>query len=171
VRRRSTTTWSSGWSTPGDDDRPWAGHERRSPATGSDPPSAPGRRSMVGRPRGRAQRPRARGDLLGSQRLPGDLRLAPRRRSPASGRAIPRAAADRAADGRPVPEVLARLGIVGGAVYDALVALAAFAHGLDVATRTAVPGRPTKPSARVLLSPADRGWWPTWAQSHDQRCL
>ncbi len=78
---------------------------------------------------------------------------------------------DRAADGRPVPEVLARLGIVGGAVYDALVALAAFEHGLDVATRTAVPGRPTKPSARVLLSPADRGWWPTWAQSHDQRCL
>jgi hypothetical protein len=67
--------------------------------------------------------------------------------------------------------VLARLGIVGGAVYDALVALAAFEHGLDVATRTAVPGRPTKPSARVLLSPADRGWWPTWAQSHDQRCL
>jgi len=57
--------------------------------------------------------------------------------------------------------VLARLGIVGGAVYDALVALAAFEHGLDVATRTAVPGRPTKPSARVLLSPADRLWWPT----------
>jgi len=34
-----------------------------------------------------------------------------------------------------LPEVLSRLGISGGAVYDALVALAAAEHGADLATR------------------------------------
>ena len=36
-----------------------------------------------------------------------------------------------------LPEVLARLGIVGGAVYDALVALAAVEHDATLATRDA----------------------------------
>ena len=36
-----------------------------------------------------------------------------------------------------VPEVLSRLSIAGGAVYDALVALAAKEHGLELATRDA----------------------------------
>lgn len=36
-----------------------------------------------------------------------------------------------------IPDVLSRLGIAGGAVYDALVALAAVEHGADLATRDA----------------------------------
>ena len=38
---------------------------------------------------------------------------------------------------RHLPEVLARLGIVGAAVYDALVALAAVEHDATLATRDA----------------------------------
>jgi predicted nucleic acid-binding protein len=34
-----------------------------------------------------------------------------------------------------LPDLLSRLGIAGGAVYDALVALAAAEHGADLATR------------------------------------
>ncbi|HUZ54619.1 MAG TPA: PIN domain-containing protein [Streptosporangiaceae bacterium] len=52
-------------------------------------------------------------------RLPGDARLAP---------------ADAA---RTLPDTLSRLGIAGGAVYDALVALAAQEHGAALATRDA----------------------------------
>lgn len=68
-------------------------------------------------------------------RLPGDLRLAP-------------ADAARLLDERfseplvlgpetagHLPDVLSRKGIAGGAVYDALVALAAAEHGADLATR------------------------------------
>lgn len=36
-----------------------------------------------------------------------------------------------------LPDVLSRLGIAGGAVYDALVGLAAVDHGADLATRDA----------------------------------
>ena len=36
-----------------------------------------------------------------------------------------------------VPELLSERGVVGGAVYDALVALAAAEHGVDLATRDA----------------------------------
>jgi predicted nucleic acid-binding protein len=70
-------------------------------------------------------------------RLPGDLRLAPADAA--------RLLAERFVDplllgsdvaGR-LPEVLSRLGIAGGAVYDALVALAALEHGADLATRDA----------------------------------
>lgn len=70
-------------------------------------------------------------------RLPGDLRLAP-------------ADAVRLLDERfseplvlgpetagRLPDVLSRKGIAGGAVYDALVALAAAEHGSDLATRDA----------------------------------
>lgn len=70
-------------------------------------------------------------------RLPGDLRLAPAdaarliaERFPDPLLLGPRSAAR-------LPEVLARLGIAGGAVYDALVALAAFEHGASLATRDA----------------------------------
>jgi hypothetical protein len=38
---------------------------------------------------------------------------------------------------RRLPDVLSRLGIAGGAVYDALVALAAVEHDADLATRDA----------------------------------
>lgn len=70
-------------------------------------------------------------------RLPGDLRLAPADAA--------RLLSDRFAEplllgsevaGR-LPEVLSRLGIAGGAVYDALVALAALEHGASLATRDA----------------------------------
>ncbi|MFZ0217315.1 MAG: PIN domain-containing protein, partial [Candidatus Dormiibacterota bacterium] len=36
-----------------------------------------------------------------------------------------------------LPDLLSRLGIAGGAVYDALVALAAAEHGVDLGTRDA----------------------------------
>jgi len=70
-------------------------------------------------------------------RLPGDLRLMPADAA--------RLLADRFVEpfllgadtaGR-LPEVLGRLGIAGGAVYDALVALAALEHDAALATRDA----------------------------------
>ncbi|MEA2181293.1 MAG: hypothetical protein QOF69_478 [Solirubrobacteraceae bacterium] len=70
-------------------------------------------------------------------RLPGDLRLAPTdaARLLAERFVAPLLLGPDAA-GR-IPEVLSRLGIAGGAVYDALVALAALEHGADLATRDA----------------------------------
>lgn len=68
-------------------------------------------------------------------RLPGDLRLAPvdaarllNDRFAAPLLLDPRSAAQ-------LPDALARLGIAGGAVYDAMVALAAAEHGAELATR------------------------------------
>ena len=68
-------------------------------------------------------------------RLPGDARLAPAdaarllnaRFSPPLLLSNPR--------GRKLPDTLSRLGIAGGAVYDALVALAAKEHEVALATR------------------------------------
>ncbi|HEV2931721.1 MAG TPA: PIN domain-containing protein [Streptosporangiaceae bacterium] len=70
-------------------------------------------------------------------RLPGDARLAPAdaallltsRFSPPLVLSSSRA--------RKLPDTLSRLGIAGGAVYDALVALAAKEHGAVLATRDA----------------------------------
>jgi toxin FitB len=70
-------------------------------------------------------------------RLPGDARLAPgdaarllkARFSPPLVLSSPRT--------RRLPDTLSRLGIPGGAVYDALVALAAKEHGAALATRDA----------------------------------
>jgi predicted nucleic acid-binding protein len=70
-------------------------------------------------------------------RLPGDLRLAPADAA--------RLLADRfvepfllgADTARRLRDVLGRLGIAGGAVHDALVALAALEHGAALATRDA----------------------------------
>jgi predicted nucleic acid-binding protein len=70
-------------------------------------------------------------------RLPGDLRLAPADAA--------RLIADRFAEPlilrpeafRRLPDELSRLGIAGGAVYDAVVALAAVEHGASLATRDA----------------------------------
>ncbi len=70
-------------------------------------------------------------------RLPGDVRL--------SGEDAARLLASRfrpplvlsAKASRRLPDVLAGLGIVGGAVYDALVALAALEHSAQLATRDA----------------------------------
>lgn len=70
-------------------------------------------------------------------RLPGDLRLAPTDAARLLGERFgeplllgPDVAAR-------LPQVLAALGIAGGAVYDALVALAALEHGAELATRDA----------------------------------
>lgn len=70
-------------------------------------------------------------------RLPGDLRVAPadaarllRARFVAHLQLKPRTAAR-------LPELFAELGIAGGAVYDALVALAAVEHDAGLATRDA----------------------------------
>lgn len=86
-------------------------------------------------------------------RLPGDLRVAP----PDAARLL------RERFGQPLllgsevserlPEVLSRFGIAGGAVYDALVALAAVGHGADLATRD-LRAKPTYEAvgARVVIA-------------------
>ena len=70
-------------------------------------------------------------------RLPGDLRLAPAdaARLLEARFVSPLLIGVRTA--RRLPAVLSRWGISGGAVYDALVALAAAEHGADLATRDA----------------------------------
>ncbi len=70
-------------------------------------------------------------------RLPGDLRVAPAdaARLLSERFAQPLLLGPEVA-GR-LPDVLSQLGIAGGAVYDALVALAAAEHGADLATRDA----------------------------------
>ncbi len=70
-------------------------------------------------------------------RLPGDLRLTPADAARLLGErfAAPLLLGPDAAAG--VPEVLGEMGIAGGAVYDALVALAAREHGAQLATRDA----------------------------------
>ncbi len=68
-------------------------------------------------------------------RLPGDLRLAP---ADASRLITERFAAHYVLGGemyQRLPEVLSGLGIAGGAVYDALVALAVVEHNATLATR------------------------------------
>jgi toxin FitB len=70
-------------------------------------------------------------------RLPGDARLAP---ADAAQLLTVRFSAPLMLSSsytRKLPETLSRLGIAGGAVYDALVALAAKEHGATLATRDA----------------------------------
>jgi predicted nucleic acid-binding protein len=68
-------------------------------------------------------------------RLPGDLRLAPvdAARLIAARLGKPILLGSRAA--ARIPELLSKLEIAGGAVYDALVGLAAAEHGAELATR------------------------------------
>jgi len=55
-----------------------------------------------------------------------------------------------------LPGVLARLQIAGGAVYDALVALAALEHGAELATRDArARGTYEAVGVRVVVAPED----------------
>ncbi len=70
-------------------------------------------------------------------RLPGDARLAPADAARLLGArfSAPLVLGSRRA--RTLPDTLSRLGVAGGAVYDALVALAAREHGLALATRDA----------------------------------
>lgn len=70
-------------------------------------------------------------------RLPGNLRLAPQDAARLLDERFARPLLLRPKTAERLPAVLARLGIAGGAVYDALVALAAAEHGADLATRDA----------------------------------
>ena len=70
-------------------------------------------------------------------RLPGDARLAPADAARLlNARFSPPLVLSRSRT-RKLPDTLSRLGIAGGAVYDALVALAAKEHGTALATRDA----------------------------------
>jgi toxin FitB len=70
-------------------------------------------------------------------RLPGDIRLAPADAARLIGARFAAPFLLSTAKARALPSVLSGLGIAGGAVYDALVALAAVEHGADLATRDA----------------------------------
>jgi predicted nucleic acid-binding protein len=86
-------------------------------------------------------------------RLPGDLRLAPADAARLIAERFAEPLVLRPETARRLPDLLARLGIAGGAVYDALVALAAVEHGADLATRDA-RAKPTYETvgARVLVA-------------------
>ncbi len=70
-------------------------------------------------------------------RLPGDARLAPADAARLLAARFPKPLVLSSSRSRKLPHTLARLGIAGGAVYDALVALAAEEHGAALATRDA----------------------------------
>ncbi len=68
-------------------------------------------------------------------RLPGDARLAPADAARLLTARFPSPLVMSSSRARKLPATLGRLGIAGGAVYDALVALAAKEHGAALATR------------------------------------
>jgi predicted nucleic acid-binding protein len=70
-------------------------------------------------------------------RLPGDVRLAPADAARLMSERFAEPLILGAKTWRALPELLAGHGIAGGAVYDALVALAAVEHGARLATRDA----------------------------------
>lgn len=70
-------------------------------------------------------------------RLPGDLRLAPADAARLLDERFARRLLLGAGTAAHLPAVLSRLGVAGGAVYDALVALAAVEHEIELATRDA----------------------------------
>lgn len=70
-------------------------------------------------------------------RLPGDARLAPADAARLLEARFSSPLVLSSLQARKLPDTLSRLGIAGGAVYDALVALAAKEHGAALATRDA----------------------------------
>ncbi|HXC85752.1 MAG TPA: type II toxin-antitoxin system VapC family toxin [Trebonia sp.] len=68
-------------------------------------------------------------------RLPGDARLVPADAATLLKSRFSSPLVLAAVQTRKLPDTLSRLGIAGGAVYDALVALAAREHGVALATR------------------------------------
>lgn len=70
-------------------------------------------------------------------RLPGDVRMAPADAAQLLRDRFSPPLLLGTGTGRLLPDVLARMQIAGGAVYDALVALAAVEHRADLATRDA----------------------------------
>lgn len=70
-------------------------------------------------------------------RLPGDLRLAPADAAHLLGERFAHPLLLDPEIAGQLPRVLSRFGVAGGAVYDAMVALAATEHGAELATRDA----------------------------------
>ena len=70
-------------------------------------------------------------------RLPGDARLSPADAARLLSARFASPLVLGSSPARKLPDTLSRLGIAGGAVYDALVALAAKQHGVALATRDA----------------------------------
>ena len=70
-------------------------------------------------------------------RLPGDARLSPADATRLLNARFASPLVLGSSPARKLPDTLSRLGIAGGAVYDALVALAAKQHGVALATRDA----------------------------------
>ncbi len=70
-------------------------------------------------------------------RLPGTMRFSPQDAARLIGERFGPSLAISAETAQQLPAVLGRLGIAGGAVYDALVALAAVEHDATLATRDA----------------------------------
>ncbi|MGH3275213.1 MAG: type II toxin-antitoxin system VapC family toxin [Streptosporangiaceae bacterium] len=70
-------------------------------------------------------------------RLPGDARLAPADAARLLSARFSAPLVLSSSPARNLPDTLSRMGIAGGAVYDALVALAAKEHGAVLATRDA----------------------------------
>jgi toxin FitB len=70
-------------------------------------------------------------------RLPGDVRLTPGDAARLLDERFPRRLTLSTSASSDLPDVLGRLGIAGGAVYDAMVALVAAEHGAVLATRDA----------------------------------
>lgn len=70
-------------------------------------------------------------------RLPGDLRVAPADAARLLSERFAQPLLVGAEVAGRLPQVLSQLGIAGGAVYDAMVALAAAEHGAELATRDA----------------------------------
>jgi predicted nucleic acid-binding protein len=68
-------------------------------------------------------------------RLPGDLRVDPDDAARLLRERFAKPLVLGAKEAARIPDTLTRLGIAGGAVYDALVGLAAVAHDADLATR------------------------------------
>lgn len=68
-------------------------------------------------------------------RLPGDARLVAADAARLIGERFARPLALSAKTVHRLPDILSKHGIAGGAVYDALVALAALEHGAELATR------------------------------------
>lgn len=68
-------------------------------------------------------------------RLPGDLRLSPADAARLLSVRFTAPLLLAHATAARLPDTLARSGIAGGAVYDAIVALAAAQHGVELATR------------------------------------
>lgn len=86
-------------------------------------------------------------------RLPGGLRLEPADAARLIRERFAPPLVLGAREARRVAETLGRLGVAGGAVYDALVALAAVEHDVDLATRDLrAKGTYEALGARVILA-------------------